>query len=311
MKTLLLIVLMLVFSFVGCGKAQSFISEDQKILIPTQTEVKNTPIPKKDSDFTEKDFQHLKSWVGKYPVKWVGDKNKSGDFFGVPEVKTTLVEILGQNGFQNLLRHFKSFDLIKEKAGFLVMLGNVNRKDAPYFDYGMVAFKLETGEAHIFFVDDGKLSSFSNVKGNGTLPIQIKEEILIYADVSRSQIIGTIKQKPEGFGCYAVKYEDWEVWDYMPEKRPYLFIRTDEGEALMNIEGQDVLLKYIDSIEHKSEKGKSWFEWIYGNENVRSTFELSVTDSQDEGKHLSYDGKVTVSTHAKTQTIQIKATCYD
>jgi hypothetical protein len=108
-----------------------------------------------------------------------------------------------------------------------------------------------------------------------------------------------------------VRLKDWNIWDSTPEKRPYLFIETDEGKGLMNIEGRDILLNYLDSSELKSENGKKRFKWIYGSSIVKATFELTVTGTENEGKHFFYDGKTTVSAYKKTQTVQIKATCYD
>lgn len=121
-------------------------------------------------------------------------------------------------------------------------------------------------------------------------------------DAPQSSIIGTIKQPPEGFGCYA-------VLDDM--KKNQIFIVTDEGDGLMNIEGQDVLLKQINSVEHKGKNGKKIYEWIFGKKNIKAIFELSITKTENEGKHLFYDGKATVSTGINTQTVKIKATCYD
>lgn len=121
-------------------------------------------------------------------------------------------------------------------------------------------------------------------------------------DAPQSAIIGAIKHAPEGFGCYAILKN---------KPKQQIFIVTDEGDGLMNIEGQDVLLKAVDSVEHKGKNGKKRYEWIFGSKNIKATFDLSITRTENEGNHLFYDGKATVSTNTKTQTVQIKATCYD
>ena len=131
-------------------------------------------------------------------------------------------------------------------------------------------------------------------------------------DASQSPIIGTIKKKPAGFGCYALLSKDWESSDNKPEKRPYIFILTDEGEGLMNLEGQDVLLKQAESSEKKDKNGKTSVKWIFKNKNITARFEMVVTKDDEEVYQQEFEGNATVSASAaKTQTVRVKATCYD
>lgn len=130
-------------------------------------------------------------------------------------------------------------------------------------------------------------------------------------DVSQSPLIGTIKKKPSGFGCYAVLSKDWDSSLNKPEKRPYIFILTDEGEGLMNVEGQDVLLKSADSSEKKNKNGKNSVKWIFTNKNIKAQFDLVVTKDVEEPYRQEFEGNATVSTAAKAQSVGVKAACYD
>lgn len=276
---------------------------------PTSTakpEVQGDHSPeKKELASQSTNLEHLRSWIGKYPLKNASDKKGSGDFFNVPEIKATLSQLLGQDGFQNLLKHFAGSDLIKEKAGFLTMLGTSESKSGQGVNYALVAVRLENGETHVLFSDDRKLLSFSNARPGSVLPIEIKQEILPYTDAYPSAIIGTITQRPDsGYGCYAVLEKDWNVsW----ETRPYIFYQTDDG-AKMNIESRDVELRLVNNTEKKGERGRVYVNWIYANQDIRAIFDLVVSEIPDSSAVI-YEGTATVATHTKLQKVQVKAFC--
>lgn len=132
--------------------------------------------------------------------------------------------------------------------------------------------------------------------------------VRVLSEKPQDNIIGTIENKPEGFGCYAVRKKDW---DLPAEKRPYVFIKNDDGKGLMNIEGKDILLDEKEFTDvNKTGKNKK-IKWTYKDENYQASFDLTITKTTAEAYHIYYAGKLTVSTSAKTQTIPIKATCYD
>lgn len=166
---------------------------------------------------SSKDLSFLKEWIGKYPIN--KNSKKFANFFEIPQVKNLLTEILGKDGYLNLIKHLAASTLIKEKKGFLEILGTSARKENMDVDYGMIAINLKTGGTHVFLVDNEKLSGFNNVSGNGNLPLAVKADILPYT--GQAEIIGTITQRPgDGYGCYAVLPKDWDAeWD----KRPYIF----------------------------------------------------------------------------------------
>lgn len=138
------------------------------------------------------------------------------------------------------------------------------------------------------------------------------------ASESQSSIIGKIKNPPANFspasGCYAALEKDWKIDE---KKRPYIFIwqgngellmgdgEIIEGNALMNIEGQDVDLSSNKSI---AGKGKDSRVWIFENKQMSTEFKLNMTDSQ-EGGYIEYTGEVQVTTPKKTEKVRIKAGC--
>lgn len=292
---------LLIFS--ACDKPQTEISQIQSTpLIAAQSNEKNSPVS--DEKQNGKQLQQLREWIGKYPVN--SDDKSRESFFELPEVRKILVQILKEDGFQNLLKHFSGTNLIKEKDGFLVMLGTTERNAEQDFDYALVALNPETSETHVFFSDNGKLTAFDNAGGDGNLTADIKKEILINTNSAQSAVIGTLKQKPEeGFQCYAVLPKDW---DTIADQRPYIFVSTDTG-AMLNIEGSDVELKAADSKETKGKNGKTYAEWIYKNLSAQAKFDLAIEKLLNEGADVQYEGTLTVTTNSKTQTIQIKAFC--
>lgn len=147
-------------------------TSEAKTFSPIPTATKTPPQRKK--------LDHLKKWVGKYPIN--PDDKKYLNFFKLPEVKSVLVKFLPKNGFQNLLNHFYGVDLIEEKEGFLVMLGTSKRKSSGEVDYALVALAPQTGESHVIFVDDGKMTGYGNTTGEADLPPAIEEKISIYAE---------------------------------------------------------------------------------------------------------------------------------
>ncbi|MGI8556238.1 MAG: hypothetical protein ACR2LT_07775 [Pyrinomonadaceae bacterium] len=259
------------------------------------------------NDSTKTNLQDLKIWIGKYPIN-KGSK-KFADFFEIPQVRNLLTDTLGAEGFQNLLKHFAGADLIKEKKGFLEVFGTSARKANQNVDYGMIAINLQTGETHIFFVDDEKLSGFSNVKGNGSLPLAVKADILPFT--GQSELIGTTTQKSsDGCGCYAVIYS---IRNTPQDTKPSIFYLTDEGgvradDGVMNIEGKDVLLKVKSQTERKGENGKIYVDWVYENKDVRAHFEMGISEIPDSSA-VVYEGTVIASTYTKMQSVPIKVFC--
>lgn len=295
------------FLILSCGKAETAGDKNSPAAsVFSNNSARNAsfapPLPSVEpSPDDSKNLLFIRKWVGKYPVN---RQNKEyGDLFNQPPVKNVLVGIVGKNNFQNLLNHFAAPVLIEEKSGFVVIFGTTGRKRDEKVGYGLIAVQPETGETHIYFTDDGKLKSFSNRKGEGTLPLEIKQTILIYA--GDASLIGTIKRKPdEGYLCYAVLYKDWDA----PQKtRPYIFYITDSG-GRMNIANADVELKRKSETERKGENGKTYAEWIYENKTARSRFDLVVSEIPDSSA-VVYDGTVSVTTGDKTQSAQIKAFC--
>lgn len=256
---------------------------------------------------SSKDLSFLKEWIGKYPIN--KNSKKFANFFEIPQVKNLLTEILGKDGYLNLIKHLAASTLIKEKKGFLEILGTSARKENMDVDYGMIAINLKTGGTHVFLVDNEKLSGFNNVSGNGNLPLAVKADILPYT--GQAEIIGTITQRPgDGYGCYAVLPKDWDAeWD----KRPYIFFITDNGgkspdDGIMNIEGKDVLLKVKSQTERKGENGKIYVDWVYENKNVRAHFDMGISEIPDSSA-VVYEGTVIVSTYTKMQSVPIKVFC--
>lgn len=302
LKRYFFLILLSVCFFIGCDKPQNTISSVEPPNVETRTNI--SAKPETNDSAKANDLKKLKEWIGKYPID---PKNKNyQNFFQLPEVKQILVEILREEGFQNLLEHFSGTDLIKEKNGFLVMLGTTARNAAQDVDYALLALNPDTKETHIFFSDNKKLTAFSNVKGDGNLTAEIKQEILVHTDSAQTSVIGTLKQKPaEGFACYAVSPKDWDV---IAEKRPYIFVLNDDT-GIFNIEGRDVEIKQTDSNETKGENGKTYAEWNFADKNVKVKFDMVVSKLLNEGADVLYDGTLTVTSGAKTQTIQIKAFC--
>ncbi len=295
--------------FAGCFQKQN----SNKSPTPSdtiQTDNNSAPlIEKKPTENPARDLTQLRKWIGKC-ANDTGAKNNR-NIFDDPQFKAHLSVIIGKDEFQNLLEHFSSCfggDLVYEKKGFLVLLG-ISEPHPQLVDYGMVAVNLKTRETHIFFVDAQKLTSFSNTQGDGTLPLEIKENILIYTE--EAALIGTTKQIPgDGYGCYAVLPENWNTdWD----KRPYIFFITDNGgkapdDGVINIEGKDVLLKVKSQTEKKDKSGRTKVDWVYENKNIRAHFNMGISGKPDDSA-VGYEGSLTVSTGDKSQTVQIKAFC--
>ena len=299
--TINFLVLISIFSFIGCDKNPNSLTS--VAVTPTIEPAKTLPVEDKIVS-PKTDLKRLREWIGKYPIN--PKDRKYENFFQLPEVRDILVKILTEKGFQNLLTHFNGTELIKEKDGFLVMLGTTEKNANQDVNYGLVALNPETKETHVFFSDDKKLTSFSNTKSEGNLTAKIRQEILIYTDLAQSELIGVIKQKPaEGFQCYAVLPKDWEI---IAEKRPYIFVMNDTS-GTFNIEGKDVEIKKSDSSETKGENGKTYVEWIYQDKSASAKFDISVEKLLNDGADVQYNGTLTVTTETKTQTIQIRAFC--
>ncbi len=313
-KLNLILVIILTFLVLTCNRAE--LSENS--ILPVKELASNNNPLNPDLNSTQsntnkklnnpKNLLFLKEWIGKYPID-KGSK-RFANFFTIPQVENLLTDILGKDGFHNLLKHLAASTLIKEKKGFLEILGTSARKANQDVDYGMLTINLKTGETHVFFVDDEKLSGFSNVKGNGTLPLAVKADILPYT--GQAELIGTTKQRPgDSYGCYALLPKDWGAdWD----KRTYIFFITDNGgvrpdDGIINIEGKDVLLKVKSQTEKKGENGKVYVDWVYENEDVRAHFEMAITEDLYEGLSIYYEGTLIVSTYNKMQSVQIKAFC--
>ena len=300
-----ILLIILAFSLLNCSRTE--LSENSNLTVKGSSHndfslnSASIQLNTNKQQTNSKDLLFLKEWIGKYPIN-KGNK-KIANIFEVPQVKNSLTGILGKDGFQNLLEHFAGFDLIEEKKGFLEVSGTTARNVDQDVDYALLAINLKTGETHVSFVDNQKLTSFSNTKGDGTLPLEIKEKILAYTE--QALLIGKIKQKPdEGYICYAVLYEDW---DAPQETRPYIFYITDEG-GRMSIEGKDVELKLKSENEKKGEGGKTYVDWIYENKDVRARFNMVVSEIPDSSA-VVYDGTVIISTYTKMQSAQIKAFC--
>lgn len=272
---------------------------------PSQQQNDNIPIVKKTPDkISSANLKNLRNWIGKCPNNPA--EKGSRNLFEEPEFKKLITKTIGQYKYRNVTEHFTDCfgdDLIYEKDGFLVISGISKRKPNQFLDYGLIALNPETREVHIFLVDDQKLSAFSNAANNGTLPIEIKEKILAFTE--QSSIIGKIKQKPdEGYICYAVLFDDW---DAPQQTRPYVFYTTDGGGRI-NVEGKDVELKLKNEIEKEAKDGKTYVDWVYKNKDVRAHFELTVSEKPDSSAVI-YEGRATVSTFLKTQSVPVKAFC--
>lgn len=162
---------------VSVTKAENNPPASQSAPENTTNEIKDfSPTPEKVKIETQtKKLEHLRKWIGKYPIN--PDDKKFRNFFALPEVKNILVKTLPKRGYQNLLNHFYGVDLIEEKEGFLVMLGTTKRKTSGEVDYALVALKPETGETHVVFVDNGKMTGYGNTSGEDGLPLSIEEKI--------------------------------------------------------------------------------------------------------------------------------------
>ena len=299
-----LLVFIITFIIPGCDKSQKAQSS-VKPMLSESNQVNKKKVDKKiiSKEKTDSDLKHLRKWIGKYPIN--PKDTKFNNFFSLKEVKIVLLGVLGQNGFEKLLKHFHGYDLIYEKSGFLVMLGTTDKNDNQDVNYALVAIKVETGETHIYFSDNKKLSNFSNVSENKKLPIEIKEDILIQTDAAQTLIIEKFPPKTEDFACYAVLYEDWNV---IASKRQYVFITNDKG-GIVKIEGKKQNVVLIESTEVKKESGNTTVVWIYENNDVRAVFDLSLKKLLNEGSDIIYDGTLKIATQHKTQSISVKAFC--
>lgn len=152
----------------------------REIEIPAPTPEKTKTASQTANTPQTKNLKDLKTWVGKYPIN--KDDKKYLNFFLLPQVKNILTKLLPKKGFQNLLNHFYGVDLIEEKEGFLVMLGTTKRKSSGNVDYALVALKPDTGETHVVFVDNGKMTGYGNTDGESDLPLSIEEKISGFVD---------------------------------------------------------------------------------------------------------------------------------
>lgn len=123
-----------------------------------------------------------------------------------------------------------------------------------------------------------------------------------------NKLLGTIKNSPEGFGCYAVRKTDWNI---LAEKRPYVFIRNDDGKGLLNIAGKDVLLEEKSFVDVNENSKNKKVKWTYKNGNSEAIFDLKIIKVNNDAYQIVYEGNLTISAASKKQTIPVKATCYD
>lgn len=129
-----------------------------------------------------------------------------------------------------------------------------------------------------------------------------------FPEKQTNKLLGTIKNPPEGFGCYAVRTTDWNV---LAEKRPYIFIKNDDGKGLLNIAGTDVLLEEKSFVDVNEDSANKKVKWTYKNGNSEAVFDLKIIKVNDDAYQVVYEGNLTVSAASKKQTIPVKATCYD
>lgn len=163
-----------------------------------------------------------------------------------------------------------------------------------------IAFSILAAAIHVFPIS---FSPRGISSGDETSRVEIERPTA--ARAAQVSIIGKIKRKPdEGYICYAVLLKDWNA---PPETRPYIFYITDQG-GRMNISGADVELKLKSDAEKKGKNGKTYVDWIYENKTARAHFALVVSEIPDSSA-VVYDGKATVATGGKTQTVRIKAFC--
>ena len=309
-QSIFLILVPTICSFLssGCHTADAEKVGVTNIAVPSYNSPQNTTLTQNSLSQTQekqskesKDLFFLDDWVGKYPINKAN--KKYSNLFEISQIKKLLVEAVGSNNLQNLLRHFAAPVLVEKKGGFIKIFGTTINEGNQNIGYGLIAIEPTTEETQVFLVDDGRLKTFGNDENGGTLPMEIKESILAY--VEPSSIIGTTKEKPdEGYLCYAVLPKDW---DAVQNKRPYVFYTTDNGGKL-NIEGADIELKRILENERQGEGGKTYVEWIYENKKTRAHFDLVVAEIPDSSA-VFYEGKLTVTTSAKIQTLQVKAFC--
>ena len=255
------------------------------------------------------DLSGLKKWIAKYPIT---NNKKYKNFFYEPGLKKILLQILKPKKFIKLIKHFYNSEPIEEKNGFLTMLGSLGKNTAPFFTYAMVAINPKTNETQVFFVNGENLEFYSNASGGGTLSNSAKRNIFVqlYTNLSNS-FIGNIKKPPLGFGCYALTHSEWDKNYSNAALRKYVFILTDDSDALVNVNSKDLLLPYIDSKEFFGEKKQQSYIWNFGKKNVSVSLTLNVINKTNEGKHIIYEGLYLFKKGTDQETIPIKATCYE
>lgn len=120
----------------------------------------------------------------------------------------------------------------------------------------------------------------------------------------QAPLVGTFKVKLDGFGCYFVPPEDI---DKRSDLRRYLFTDDDDGVGTMKIAGRSVRLKIERAYEVKSRNKK--FVWIYADGNTKVRFDLTQTETTNEGSNVHYDAVITVQKGAQKRSIKAKGFC--
>lgn len=159
---------------------------------PSEKEVSPTPPPEKKPDVRDNsNLKSLKNWVGKYPI---GENKQKENFFALPEVKPTLVKILGAKDYQTFLDGFELVEPIefvktKDTIGgkqvnfeYLILQGSyvgksiLNDKAA---EHTLFVIELNNKEFYILTVKDDKLTETGNVN-EFVLPEEIEKKITSY-----------------------------------------------------------------------------------------------------------------------------------
>lgn len=196
-----LLLVFIVFSFVACNGTQTAapavdsepikVNKAEKESPPTQAFSPNPSANKADKSSTVNEIDDLKSWIGKYPI---GENRQKDNFFELPQVKPTLLKMLGKKGYQDFLDGFELVEPIesfqktetigKKKVDFdyLILKGNyagksVSNKNAP--EHTLFVIELNFKEFYILSVKDDKLTERGNVD-EFILPEEIEKKITIY-----------------------------------------------------------------------------------------------------------------------------------
>ena len=124
---------------------------------------------------------------------------------------------------------------------------------------------------------------------------------------SPTSIIGNIIKPTEiGVGCYFVPPADINK---SSDERRYLVLIDDDGNGLINLDGEDRQMIRQKSEQTNQPKGKKEVLWLFSAGKFKIKLNLKITGTSNDDENTHFNATIEVNKDERKQTLAAKGFC--